>query len=473
MAVAYLHGVEIINVDKGAVPISVVKSAVVGLVGIAPKGPINTPIAVYGSKDAAQFGDPVPGFNIPQAIAAIFEQGAGTIIVVNVFDPDTMTAAVTNEAHNIESGGKFKLAYAPIGGVITLKNMAGSTTYTTPDQYTVDSYGHVTIVDRVLLPDGDTNTVKASYSKLDASTINAATIVGGIDDDNVRTGLKCFELCYNLFGFKPKILITPGYGQLSAVRSAFLAAAAQYKAVFLFSAPNGTLPADAIAGRGPTGSIDFDTSDGRAFLLYPQVKSYDPATDSDIDMPLDAFAAGLICKVDNNEGYWVSPSNHEINGISGLELPLSADILDANSDCNTLNAAGITTVFGAFGTGLRLWGNRTAAFPVSTAPKNFLAVQRTADVLEESIAYAMMNFIDKPINQALIDSIRDSVNAFMRTLIQRGALVDGSCIYDPNDNPPTELAAGHLTFTLDFMPPTPAERITFKSTVDISLLKFK
>ena len=64
-----------------------------------------------------------------------------------------------------------------------------------------------------------------------------------------------------------------------------------------------------------------------------------------------------------------------------------------------------------------------------------------------------------------------SVNAFIRTLISRGALIDGKCTYDPTKNPPTEIALGHLTFDLEFMPPTPAERITFESFINIELLK--
>lgn len=83
----------------------------------------------------------------------------------------------------------------------------------------------------------------------------------------------------------------------------------------------------------------------------------------------------------------------------------------------------------------------------------------------------MLQFIDYPINQALIDSIRESVNSFIRTLIGRGALIDGKCGYDPAKNPPTEIALGHITFDIEFMPPTPAERITFESYINIDLLK--
>lgn len=83
---------------------------------------------------------------------------------------------------------------------------------------------------------------------------------------------------------------------------------------------------------------------------------------------------------------------------------------------NQLNEAGILTVFSSFGTGFRTWGNRSAAWPSVTHPRNFINVRRTADVLHESLEYAMLQFIDQPITEALIDAIVESVNAFIRTL---------------------------------------------------------
>ena len=87
MAANFLHGVETIEVKNGGVPIVVVKSAVVGLVGTAPAGPVTDPIQILSSDDAAQFGSALSGFTIPQALDAIFDHGAGTVIVVNVLDP--------------------------------------------------------------------------------------------------------------------------------------------------------------------------------------------------------------------------------------------------------------------------------------------------------------------------------------------------------------------------------------------------
>lgn len=86
-------------------------------------------------------------------------------------------------------------------------------------------------------------------------------------------------------------------------------------------------------------------------------------------------------------------------------------------------------------------------------------------------SYEMLQFMDFPIDNGLIDSICETVNQFIRTLIGRGALIDGKCTFNADKNPTTELANGHLTFDIEFMPPTPAERITFESFINIELLK--
>jgi phage tail sheath protein FI len=151
-------------------------------------------------------------------------------------------------------------------------------------------------------------------------------------------------------------------------------------------------------------------------------------------------------------------------------VTLYASLLDSASDVNNLNSDGIVTVFNAFGTGLRVWGNRTAAYPTVTTPDNFISVRRTMDVIEESVELAMLQFLDQPISNALITAILASINAFIRTLIQRGALVAGAASYNPAENPPSSVAAGQLVFDIDVMPPPPAERITFNVFIDTTLL---
>lgn len=226
-----------------------------------------------------------------------------------------------------------------------------------------------------------------------------------------------------------------------------------------------------LLGRGPEGELNFNTSSDRIILCYPHLKVYDNETDSIKLQPYSQRLAGVIAAKDIEKGYHWSPSNTEIQGIVGVEKQLTSMINDPSSEVNTLNEAGVLTVFNSYGSGFRTWGNRSAAFPASTHPTNFINVRRTADILHESVEYSMLQFIDFPIDNGLIDSISETVNQFIRTLIGRGALIDGKCTFNQDKNPVTELANGHLLFDVEFMPPTPAERITFESFIDIELLK--
>lgn len=47
MAANYLHGVETIEIETGPRPVKAVKSAVIGLIGTAPCGPVNQPRCAF------------------------------------------------------------------------------------------------------------------------------------------------------------------------------------------------------------------------------------------------------------------------------------------------------------------------------------------------------------------------------------------------------------------------------------------
>jgi len=464
----YLHGVEVIEVNQGGRPVRVVKSSVIALIGIAPIGDKNTPIMCLSTNNDAQFGQPLPGFTIPQSLAAIRAQGPATVIVINVFDPVTNVANVALESQTI-TAGKLKLSAAPVSAV-SIFLTDGTTPFTGVQDvdYRLDEFGNFTALSAVA---SEGLVLKFTFKKLAIGTVTDAQIIGTVTG-STRTGIKCLELVNNLFGFKPKVLISPFFVEKPAVAAELLSVAQKYRAISLPDAPLGTTLAGALAMRGPASATNnFKTASRRAYLLFPHLTAYDAATDSNVFVPYSAYMAGVISRVDREEGYWVSPSNHEIYNILGTEIPIVSDYTDPESEANVLNAAGITTIYTGYGTGPRTWGNRSAAFPTDTSVKNFIPITRMADVVHESVEGAAFQFIDKPLNQAIIDAIRDTVNGFFNTLIGRGACSPGSkCVYIPADNSPEELAAGHVQFNLVFMGPTPAERITFVSYLDINLL---
>lgn len=477
MPANFLHGVETIEIEKGARPIRGVKTAVIGLVGTAPiwevepeYQTVNKPVLILNDRDGAKyFGSVRTGYTIPQALDAIFDQGKGIVIVVNVFDPAVHKSSVTDEQKTFGTDDTLTLNNVGVSNEV-VKNTVGTVTYVKGTDYNIDyKTGKITRIQTGSISAGQT--LKVSYDYADPTQVTPSQIIGTTDSSGNRTGMQAWKDCYNLMGFFPKILIAPGYCTLNSVASELNVIASTLRAIAIVDAPIGTTFAQVIAGRGPNGTINFNYSSDRMVLCYPHLKRYDLASDTEVLEPYSQRLAGVLAAKDVEKGYWWSPSNTEIKGITGVERTLSAMINDPNSEVNILNENGITTVFNSFGTGIRTWGNRSAAWPSVTHPKNFINVRRVADILHESIEYSMLQFIDFPINNALIDSIVESVNAFIRTLIMRGALIDGKCWYDPQKNPPTEIALGHLTFDIEFMPPTPAERITFESFINIELLK--
>jgi phage tail sheath protein FI len=477
MPANFLHGVETIELKIGPRPIKGVKTAVIGLVGTAPlydvaadyQTPNQATLVLSDTQAKEYFGTQRAGFTLPASLAAGFKQGNGPIyIAINVLDPAVHVTSVTNEAQTFDSKGVLSLAHPQVNQVV-VKNSAGTTTYVAGTDYTLaQGDGVITRIEGGAITAGAS--VKISYQYLDPSKVTNSDLIGAVNLAGNRTGLQLFLESYQQFGFYPKILIVPGYSSNQAIATEMVSLATRIRAVAPIDAPAGTTPQQAITGRGPEGSINFNTASERAVLCYPHVKRWDTDLNAEVVAPYSAFYAGVLARNDIENGYWWSPSNQEILGITGVERNITAMINDPTSEANLLNESGITTIFNSFGSGFRVWGNRSAAWPSETDPKNFVNIRRVADVIHESIEYSMLQFIDQPITNAWIDSVTESVNSFIRTLIARGALVDGSCWYDPNNNPATELALGHVTFNYAFMPPPPAERITFESFVDINLL---
>lgn len=462
MVANYLHGIETTEVENGARPVKTVKSAVIGLIGTAPSGPVNEATLCLSETDAACFGTQLPGFTIPQALDAIYDHGAGTVIVINVLDPAVHRSRIADESVAFDTvTGIAQLENAAILEC-TLKSADGATTYTEGSDYSLNAaQGKLTLIKGGKI----TGETRATYDYADPTKVTAADIIGAVDEAGNRTGMKALKDTYNDFGFFAKILISPVFCTQTSVSTALIALAEQLGAIAYIDAPAGTTYAQVMAGRGPNGTINFNTSSDRVRLCYPYVKVYDAATNADRLEPLSSRAAGLRAKIDNDKGYWWSSSNQEILGITGMERKLSAMIDDPQCEVNLLNEQGITTVFNSYGSGLRLWGNRTAAWPTVTHMRNFENVRRTGDVINESIRYFGQQFIDMPVNQALIDAIVESVRGFGRKLIGDGALLGFDCWFDTARNEETELANGHLLISYKYTVPPPMERLTLETEI--------
>ncbi|NBV06794.1 MAG: phage tail protein [Proteobacteria bacterium] len=277
----FLHGVEIIEIDDGARPIQTVKSSVIGLVGTAPKGPVNIPTLILGSRSEAVkiFGDN-QSYSIPKALDGIFDQTGAMVVVINVADPD-------NSAH--------KTAGVLDPTKITLGDIVGGVDSETGKYKGVSALlaaqSEVGVQPRILIAPGFTH-----QTPLDE------------DDEPVA----------------------------NPVVSELLGIAESLRAVIIADCPN-TNDTDAVNYREDWGSA-------RIYPVYPWVKVLNPVDSSIVQEPPSARIAGLIAKSDNDRGFWWSPSNMVINGIVGISKPIDFALGDANSKANFLNENDIATI---------------------------------------------------------------------------------------------------------------------------------
>lgn len=463
---ANVHGV---TTKEGLVgPISVMEAptAIVALVGTAPIGPLNQLIYVRNTTDAAQFGLQVPGFTIPSFLNHHFTEGGQPVLVVNVFDVATDITPVSAESMTLVAG-KGKTANAPVSGIV-VTDSGGSSTWVRDTDYKIDAYGNIQSLNYTNIP--ATATIKVSYNKLDAAGVTSSDVVGTISG-TARTGMKCFDRSYNLYLVEPKFFAAPGFSHLSGVQAEMRSQAAKYKAEFIIDAPTGTSLATALTSRGPDGTIGFNFADERGILPFPEQYGYDPATNANIAKPYSAFITGLQGLVDDTLGFWNSFDNKVLRSSFGPVVPISSSAVNSGSDAQALNDAGIVTNLVEGASGVKIWGQRGAGYPSSTAITVFIACRRTIDIATRNMQYAGVQFIGRPMITATRDQILETFNEYVRSLIGRGAMADGSrVIYDPNKNSEVDISAGKWVFTAIWCPSPSLENLEIETIVDINLL---
>ncbi|MFP3033838.1 MAG: phage tail sheath subtilisin-like domain-containing protein [Wolbachia sp.] len=289
-----------------------------------------------------------------------------------------------------------------------------------------------------------------SDSKLkESETIQ--NIIGGVDKETGEyQGIEAFLSSESIIHVAPRILIAPQFthqlpeseNPKNPVVAALIGVAEKLRAIIVADGPN-TNDEEAIKWSKSIGS-------SRVYLIDPWVKVFEGE-----EKPASPFVAGLIAKVDSEQGFWHSPSNKEINGIVGTSRPIDFMLGNTNCRANHLNENEVTTIIHQ--NGYRLWGNRTCSNDSKWA---FLSVRRTADLINDSLLRAHLWAVDRNITKTYIDDVIEGVNSYLASLKAQGAIISGKCYATPDS---ANIASGKVSFDFEFTPPYPAEQITFRS----------
>lgn len=525
MATAFLHGVEVVEVDTGARPVRSVDTGVIGLVGTAPglwgpagplaTNPVDTATLVRGAADgAAKFGT---GFGtIPDALAAIEAQGVSPrVVVVNILDPATHRTAVAlrdyvmalgvatlshQRVQNLIVVGAAQAVAASNGALaegvrdlgdgyitdVVVQNDDGSETYDEGDDYTVDPVAAtVTRVEAGSIPAANTD-LKIGYNRRPILTVGtdyeldaAAGTVTRIDGGAIATADATVGIVYHRLD---DTLAT------SAQAAGTSAEADGVYALIGAAAETGVKPKILIA----PGFSDDSTVATALIAAADRLRGVAVIEGPDTT---DAAAIAYRDNFDSRRAYVVDPGAKAKDADDDVVArPISAYVAGVmaktDTDLGYWWSPSNRPILGIVGTGrpvdfalgdpasranllnenevatvIREDGWRLWGNRTCSSDRKwaFLSVVRTADAINEALLRSHLWAVDRGITRTYLEDVAEGVNAFLRELRALGAILGGRCVPSPGLNTAESIAAGRVCFDFDFTPPAPAERVTFRS----------
>ncbi|MCF3934999.1 phage tail sheath subtilisin-like domain-containing protein [Acuticoccus sp. M5D2P5] len=434
----------------------------IGLIGTAPDAdetnwPLNEPVLITGQSSLPE-GLGLSG-TIPDALDAIWDQANATIVVVRV--------------EEVLDEGELDVT-------ATMWNILGNRLQLTGAHALRKSESMFSIVPRILIASGFTAvrptdgvasvTISAGGSGYDRENPPAITTTGGsgagfsaravVSVAGVVTAI-IIENPGAGYSEAPTIAIAAPEDGDTATATATLgtvanpvgkeleAIAGPMRAMVVVDGPNTTNAAAVLARQ------DYGTD--RVMIVDPWCKiAKDGAIVTD---PPSARLAGLQVRVDQQRGFWHSPSNKQVLGILGTARPISHGWSDPNTDAEYLNDNEVSTIIRDRSSGgFLFWGNRTTSGDSVTA---FWSVRRTSDVIVESVELACRAFVDEPFSIDLLKNIGETASAGLRRLVARGATIGSRVWLDPAYNTPESFLIGEVYVSYDAEPAAPAEHIIF------------
>ncbi|MFV0262038.1 MAG: hypothetical protein ACK5JN_06310 [Kluyvera sp.] len=291
------------------------------------------------------------------------------------------------------------------------------------------------------------------------------------------TSLPTWRKARQLFGFSPKVFMAPGIIQRTGALGPAISQAKQLRGIWLVDMPlTVTTPEEAFQWK------KTNAAEQRALVEWPRVAIVNEAGSTQYDWTAPS-KAGLICQIDKGltdagfeTGYWCSPSNYPLTDVVGVEHVLEYIPNDRDCEVNYLNSQGIATIINNLG-GFRAFGNRSGAFPDATDPLTFISWRRVCDIIEDSIEYFTLYYMDRPmftrpddITSSVIGMVSDSVNEFLRSKTGT-ALVYGECEIRADENTAETLRQGIIYYHYKLTPPVPMEHVVYTSEVYVDGLE--
>ena len=304
------------------------------------------------------------------------------------------------------------------------------------------------------------------FTKLAPEKVDIWDYIGGYDvQAQKKFGLELINNIYPKFRLVPGLLLAPGASGDPTLAAVMETRASNINGHFrcpaLIDIPTMLENSNGEMARLPfTSAPDFKNRNNFVFpgqiLCYPKVRL------GALIFNLSTQLAGLIGRTDNENSNtpYVSPSNQNLN-INGLCYADGEEIVMGNQEATFLSGNGIVTALN-FSKGWTAWGNRTAAFPGNTDPKDaFIPIRRMFFWIGNTIVLTYWRKVDFPLVPRVIQTVKNSVEAWLNELTARQFILGGEILLLPEDNSIVSMLDGTIRFRVKISPPPPLEEAEF------------
>ncbi|MCU1495154.1 MAG: tail sheath protein [Acidimicrobiaceae bacterium] len=487
-------GVYVEEVESGSRPIEGVGTAVAAFVGLAEKGPFNTPTLVTNwSQFTQSFGDFVEDTYLAHAVFGYFQNGGGACYIVRIGaggDEKPAIAEITSGADGTLGAYKIQALNAGAdGNGLTVEVADTASGEDGSFKLVVKQAGQVAeTFDPVSPKRGKSNVVtvvnaqsqlirleEATKTAIDTVARGSVSLAGGgtpapsnlnagdyVGDPAARSGIGGLEAVDEVTMVAVPDLMSAyqkGMIDLEGVKAVQLGIISHCELMgdrmAIVDPPPG-LNAQAIKEwRVDTAGYDSKY----ATLYWPWVKVFDPATGTNKFVPPSGHLAGIWGRNDDTRGVHKAPANEVVRGAIDLELNIT------KTEHDLLNPIGVNAIRTFPGRGIRVWGARTLS---SDPAWRYINVRRLFNYLEESILSGTDWVVFEPNDRNLWAKVRRTIAGFLVNEWRKGALfgsTPGEAFYvkcDDETNPAEGIDAGQVVCEIGVAPVKPAEFVIFR-----------
>jgi phage tail sheath protein FI len=223
----------------------------------------------------------------------------------------------------------------------------------------------------------------------------------------------------------------------------------------ILDTPPDMMPQEILEWRKDTAGYDSKM----AALYWPWIEVIDPLSKRPIMVPPSGHVAGVWSRSDDARGVHKAPANEVVKGATSLGFQLTS------VEQGELNRLGINCIRAFSGRGIRIWGART----LSSDPEwRYINVRRLFNYVSQSLLEGTQWSVFEPNDQRLWLKLRASVGNFLTMLWRSGALFGQSADQaffvkcDEETNPPEVRDAGQVIVEVGISPVKPAEFVIFR-----------